>query len=346
MISIVGSAITAFVVSVFIFPILIKYSHKKKIWDEPSHRRINKRVIPSIGGVAIFFGFATSTLIWVDVLKWHDFKVILGILFITFILGLCDDLVHIKPSVKLLGQTIAGSLAFFLLDIRLSSFYGLMDGSFNPLVSYFITIFTIIILTNSFNLIDGIDGLAGTFASVALLFFGSWFLLVGDVNYSILCFSLAGAIVAFLIFNWEPSRILMGDTGALLIGMMLSITVIGFINRNSSLPSDADYKFNAPIAVSICVMIISIVDTVRVIIIRVSKGMSPLVADKRHIHHALVRVGLRHKQCVLLLAGIHLTFIAAALVFRPLPELPFLIGVVLFSTLLSGLLHYVVKSRI
>jgi UDP-GlcNAc:undecaprenyl-phosphate/decaprenyl-phosphate GlcNAc-1-phosphate transferase len=213
-------------------------------------------------------------------------------------------------------------------------------------VIYFVTIFTIIILTNSFNLIDGIDGLAGAFATVALSFFGGWFFLIGDLNYSILCFSLGGAIGAFLIFNWEPSRILMGDTGALLIGMMLSITVIAFINRNVTLPEGSAYKFNAPIAVAICVMIISIVDTVRVIVIRISKGISPLVADKRHIHHALVRIGLRHKQCVLLLAGIHLIFIAATLLFRTVPELPFLIGIVIFSTLLSGLLNQVVKSRI
>jgi len=346
MINLIGSIITALAVSVFIFPILIKYSRKNGIWDEPSHRRINKRVIPSIGGVAIFFGFFTSTLIWIDVVSWSDFKVILGVLFISFILGLCDDLVHIKPSIKLLGQAIGGSLAFFLIDVQLTSFYGLIDGSFNPLVSYFVTVFTIIILTNSFNLIDGIDGLAGTFASVALLFFGIWFFLIGDINYSILCFSLVGAILAFLIFNWEPSRIIMGDTGALLIGMMLSITTINFINRNFHLPANSSYKFSAPIAVSICILIVSIIDTVRIIIVRVSKGVSPLVADKRHIHHMLVRIGLKHQQCALLLAGIHLLFIAAAVVFQATPELPFLIGILLASTLLTALLNYAVKRRI
>jgi UDP-N-acetylmuramyl pentapeptide phosphotransferase/UDP-N-acetylglucosamine-1-phosphate transferase len=196
----------------------------------------------------------------------------------------------------------------------LDSTYGIFgDHHFPYLVSYGLTIFAIVIITNSFNLIDGIDGLAGVFSSVAITFYGIWFYLIGESNHATLCFSLVGAVLAFLIFNWEPSKIFMGDTGALLIGMLLSILTIHFINTNEALPADNSFKFSASVSTAISIIIIPLVDTVRIIIIRVSKGVSPLKADKRHIHHYLVRLGLSHRKAVLLLAAIHFVFILLAI---------------------------------
>jgi UDP-N-acetylmuramyl pentapeptide phosphotransferase/UDP-N-acetylglucosamine-1-phosphate transferase len=247
-------------------------------------------------------------------MNWQQFKVLHGILFISCVLGLCDDLVHIKPSVKILGQTVAGSLAFFLLDIKLHSFYGLFsDAPLNTLVSYLLTVFTIIIISNSFNLIDGIDGLAGSFATLALLSFAIWFYFVGDFNYCIVCCCLLGAIIAFLIFNWEPSKIFMGDTGALLIGMMLSILTIRFINSNYLLPIASPFRFASSVLTAVCVIIIPLMDTFRIILVRVSKGISPLTPDKRHIHHTLVRLGMSHGRAVLVISSVHAFFILGAL---------------------------------
>ena len=115
-----------------------------------------------------------------------------------------------------MGQIMAASLVIFLFDLRIKTFYGLFGIYELPdIVSYLITYLTIIVITNSFNLIDGLDGLAGTIAIVAFCAFGIWFFLVGDRIFSILAFSMLGAIFAFLIFNWEPSEVFMGDTGAL-----------------------------------------------------------------------------------------------------------------------------------
>jgi UDP-GlcNAc:undecaprenyl-phosphate GlcNAc-1-phosphate transferase len=316
MINLVGPLITSLAVSAFIFPILIKYSHKKKIWDELSHRRIHQRLTPSIGGVAIFIGFVTALLIWQD-LHWPELRTFLGILFIVFVLGLCDDLVHIKPVVKMGGQTVAGALAFFLLNTRITSFYGLIsDVSFAPWLSFFITLFVIIIITNSFNLIDGIDGLAGTFSGLCLLLFGIWFYLVGDLNFSIATFCMLGGVIGFLIFNWEPSKIFMGDTGALLIGMMLSILTIRFMNINFSLPGTSPIKFQSTVFTAVCFLIIPMLDTSRIIIIRVSKGISPLTPDKRHIHHTLVRSGLSHQAAVLVLAAVYIFALSIGFMLR------------------------------
>lgn len=252
-----------------------------------------------------------------DFLAWPELKSIIGILFLTFFLGLCDDLVHVKPYVKLLGQTIAGSLVFFLLDIKLDSSYGILgDFKIPALPSYFLTVFVIIIITNSFNLIDGIDGLAGAFSITCLIFYGIWFYLTGDSQFALLCFSLSGAVIAFLIFNWEPSKIFMGDTGALLIGMMLSILTIHFIQANVILPSESPFKFQSTISTALAVIILPVVDTLRIIIIRLYNGVSPLSADKRHIHHCMIRLGLSHQQSVLILVGLHLLFITLVILFK------------------------------
>jgi UDP-GlcNAc:undecaprenyl-phosphate GlcNAc-1-phosphate transferase len=262
-------------------------------------------------------------------------------------LGLCDDLVHIKPSVKILGQTIAGSLAFFLLDIRLHSFYGLFsDAPVNIGLSYLLTVFTIIIISNSFNLIDGIDGLAGIFASLALISFATWFYLVGDFNYSILCCCLLGAIIGFLIFNWEPSKIFMGDTGALLIGMMLSILTIRFINSNYLLPPTSTFKFTSSVLTAVCVIIIPLVDTVRIILIRVSKGISPLTPDKRHIHHTLVRLGMNHRKAVLVISSVHVFFILAALVLANFSDEIVGAFVVIAAVVFNLILNYFALNKI
>jgi UDP-N-acetylmuramyl pentapeptide phosphotransferase/UDP-N-acetylglucosamine-1-phosphate transferase len=167
-----------------------------------------------MGGIAIFIGFFISSLIWLDIQGLGYIKFILVALFVIFFIGVRDDLVPLKAMVKLIGQIMAASLLIFLFDLRIKTFYGLFGVHELPnIVSYATTYFTIIVITNSFNLIDGLDGLAGTIAIVALLAFGIWFYLVEDQIFSILSFAMLGGIFAFLIFNWEPSEVFMGDTG-------------------------------------------------------------------------------------------------------------------------------------
>src|SRR6185295_18533496 len=117
---------------------------------------------------------------------------------------------------------------------------------------------------NAYNLIDGLDGLAGTIGILGLSVFGMWFHLVGNSAIGLISMIFAGALIAFLFFNWEPSKIFMGDTGALMIGLILSFLAITFINTNYHLPADHDYKLRASISSAICVVIIPVFDTLRV----------------------------------------------------------------------------------
>ncbi len=342
-----AAAITSFVISFLIVPVIIKYSLRKNLVDIPGRRKIHKKLTPSMGGIAIFCGFFISTLIWLDFQSWGQIKFILVALFVIFFIGVRDDLVPLRAILKLVGQVMAASLLVILFNLRLHSFYGLFGVHELPdLVSYVITIFTIIVITNSFNLIDGLDGLAGTIASISLLAFGIWFFLVGDTIYAITSFTMLGAIFAFLIFNWEPSEVFMGDTGALVIGMMLAILTIHFINTNYELPSAADYKFRATVATAACFIMIPLVDTLRIVILRLLKRQSPFKPDKSHIHHAILRLGKSHSQTTIILGITQVFFIGMAIVLHKVYDKYMLLGVVIISIILSVTLDRLILKKL
>lgn len=342
-----AAAITSFVIAFLIVPVIIKYSLRKNLVDIPGRRKIHKKVTPSMGGIAIFIGFFISSLIWIDLQGWGYIKFILVALFVIFFIGVRDDLVPLRAIVKLVGQIMAATLVIFLFDLRIKTFYGLFGVYELPsIVSYLITYFTIIVITNSFNLIDGLDGLAGTIAIVALLSFGIWFFLVDDHIFSILAFAMLGSIFAFLIFNWEPSEVFMGDTGALVIGMMLAILAIHFINVNYSLPIMTPYKFTGSVGTAACIIIIPLVDTLRIVILRLSKRQSPFMPDKSHIHHAILRLGMSHSQTTLILAGVQMMFIALAIIFNQFGDVYVVSGLLILSFLLSFTLDRLIINRL
>lgn len=341
-----AAAVTAFVISFLIVPVVIKYSLRKNLVDVPGRRKIHKKVTPSLGGIAIFMGFFISTLIWIDIPHWKDIKFLLVPLFIVFFIGVRDDLVPLRAYVKLIGQIIAACFLIFLFDLRLTGLYGILTVHEVPLVvSYALTFITIIIITNSFNLIDGLDGLAGTISGISLLCFGIWFFLVGDIIFSILAFAMLGGIIAFLIFNWEPSEIFMGDTGALVIGMMLSIMAIHFINLNRSLPPEFPYNFRSSVAPAACIIIIPLIDTARIIILRLSKKKSPFTPDKSHVHHAIMRLGMTHSQSTIILAIVHVVYIGLAVLTYEWGENWVFLGLLFFSILLSVFLDQLILRR-
>jgi UDP-GlcNAc:undecaprenyl-phosphate GlcNAc-1-phosphate transferase len=342
-----AAAITSFVISFLIVPVIIKYSLKKNLLDIPGRRKIHKKVTPSMGGIAIFCGFFISALIWIDLTTWGQIKFILFALFVIFFIGVRDDLVPLRALYKLIGQILAAMLLIFLFGLRIDSLYGMFGINDLPDgVSYVLTIFTIIIITNSFNLIDGLDGLAGTIAIIALASFGTWFYLTGDTTFAVLSYTMLGAILAFLIFNWEPSEVFMGDTGALVIGMLLAILAIHFINVNYALPSNAPYKFLSSIGTAACFIIIPLVDTSRIIILRLFKRKSPFKPDKSHIHHAIMRLGKSHSLTTLILGGIHCFYIAMAIILRDLSERYILLAVFGLSIALSVTLDRLILKRL
>lgn len=342
-----AAAVTSFVICFLIIPVIIKYSLEKNLVDIPGRRKIHKKITPSMGGIAIFIGFVISALIWMEFSQWKEMRFILIALFIVFFIGVRDDLVPLRPFMKLLGQLMAAVVLIVLFDLRLKSLYGLLGIYDIPLiVSYAVTIFTIIVITNSFNLIDGLDGLGGTIASIALLAFGISFFLAGDTVFAILSFSMLGAVIAFLFFNWDPSEIFMGDTGALVIGMMLAILAIHFIDLQYNLPADTPYKFQAAISGAVCFIIIPLADTLRIFILRILRKQSPFTPDKSHIHHNLMRLGFSHGHSTMILGLAQIIFVVLVIPVRHFNDNYILLGIFVLCAGSSFILDRAIRNKV
>ena len=279
--------------------------------------------------------------------EWIHLKYFFVALAIMFITGLRDDILALNPVRKLIGQFLPVVVLVVFGNVSLNSFYGTFDALVFPTwVGWVITIFTIIILTNAYNLIDGLDGLAGSIGLVILLFFGCWFFIAGYPYFSIIAFAFSGSIVAFLIFNWQPSKIFMGDTGALAIGLVLSYLSIHFINLNYNLPENHPAHFQASIGTAVCALIIPIFDTLRVIILRLRKFQSPFHADKNHLHHQFLNLGFSHSKASLILGGLNIAFIILAWILRNKTDTLILPLVIFICLIINQILKIATKNYV
>lgn len=304
------AVVTAFLVGFLLTPIIIMILKKMQLMDTPGGRKIHNGFIPSMGGIGFVTATFLSVLSWLDSSNIVEIRFLLAAFGLMFFVGLRDDMVNMSALQKLAGQFIAAYLVVVMADIRLTGFYGFFGIYEIPLyVSYFISIFTILALTNSFNLIDGLDGLAGSISLVTFMFLGWWFMEAGLESYATFAFILVGAVASFLVYNWHPAKIFMGDTGSLSLGFALAVLTILFIDRNGTMQDFEGWKFNAPIATGVALLIIPIYDTTRIFIKRIMKGKSPMAPDKSHVHHFLLRMGMRHDEVTLTLVFVKLAFI-------------------------------------
>ena len=291
-------------------PPLIRVSVAKRLYDAPNERKVSKAVVPTLGGVAIFIGFILSTIIATDGYNFNELKYLIAAVILMFFLGLKDDLMDISAFKKLTVQIGTAFLLIVMGDFRFTNLQGAFGlYEINYAFSFAITMFTMIALINAFNLIDGIDGLASGISIVISSVFGTWFLLAGHPEYGIMCFSLAGSLIGFFLFNvfGKKNKIFMGDTGSLILGVVMVILVIKFneFNINQTLP----YAVHDAPVVSMGILIIPIIDTIRVFFIRISERRSPFSPDMNHIHHNFLKLGNSHVASTLFIVSINILFI-------------------------------------
>jgi UDP-N-acetylmuramyl pentapeptide phosphotransferase/UDP-N-acetylglucosamine-1-phosphate transferase len=315
----------SFVISFVSIPLIIRLARINKLYDAPGGRKIHEGNIPSFGGLAIFLGFVVAMMIWIPTYNFRSFTFLYGIgaLLILVILGLRDDIIPLKWWPKLFGQLIAAFVVIYFGDTRLTSMYGFFGiGEIPALVSYPLTILIILGIINSYNMIDGVNGLAASLGIIASLSFGTWFMLTGHNLMMVVAFALAGGLAAFLKFNLTPSKIFMGDTGSLFVGFLLSVMAIRFIEYNRVLPVEHAYHLQAASSLAIAIIFIPIFDTLRLIVLRLLSKRSPFSPDKNHIHHLLIRLGLTHGQTTLVLSAASLVIIGIVVLAQPLGNMP------------------------
>lgn len=309
----------AIAVAFIAIPSIMFVARERHLYDDlHSHRKEHDHGIPRLGGVAIFCSFTIVSLLFAKYNSQLPTNILLTACIVLFAVGLKDDLAGSGPATKFGMQFLVATMLVLLGNIRLTSLYGIFniqEISFS--FSVVLSIVTIMFVVNAFNLIDGIDGLAGTIGLIVCLTFALLFIHMGEIELATLAFSMVGAIVGFLFYNYSPAKIFMGDTGSLLIGLIAAVLAIKFIELNKFTPQNNPEFYSAP-ATAVAIIIIPLFDTFRVFILRALKGQSPFRADRNHIHHRILKLGLSHMQTTFALTLTNLLFIYIALEFRNL----------------------------
>jgi UDP-GlcNAc:undecaprenyl-phosphate GlcNAc-1-phosphate transferase len=300
----------SFSITFLAIPVIITVSDRKNLYDLPDERKIHQTPIPSLGGLGIFAGFVLACLTTLQFQLASEFQYFFAAAFVIFFLGLKDDILVISPIKKFIGQVMAAFLIIYKGGVQITSMHGFLGIHELPdMFSLLLTYFTVIVIVNSFNLIDGIDGLAGSLGLMATSILGFYFLKVNMPSYSILAFSLAGSLAAFLIFNFQPAKIFMGDTGSMLIGLICAILVVKFINV-ANLP-ETNFPLEAAPAIGFAILMMPLMDTLRVFAIRIYYRRSPFSPDRNHVHHLLLDKGFSHRAITTTLVLINICFVIA-----------------------------------
>ncbi len=296
MILLLSTSVFSFFASLVLTMLVRKFAIKKHICSKKNHRSIHKNATPLLGGVAIFGGVMISMYI-IFMFGGENLSRLLREMavflmggFLILLIGIYDDIKGANWYEKFAVQFLAGTIVV-LFGYKISAIVSPFGGSIAlGIFSVPATLLWIVFISNSLNLIDGLDGLAagiGFIAACLMVFISLWF---GNLASAFPAAILAAALAAFLIYNYNPAKIFLGDSGSLFLGFMLACFSINGTFRNST---------GVAMLIPIIVLGIPIVDTLLAFIRRLRKGVHPFVADKEHIHHRLLSLGLTHRQAVL-----------------------------------------------
>jgi UDP-GlcNAc:undecaprenyl-phosphate/decaprenyl-phosphate GlcNAc-1-phosphate transferase len=311
--------ILAFIVTFFLIPSIVEIARAKSLYAEPGDRKAHTQSTPTLGGLAIFTGLSLSLLIFFDFTFFPRFQYTIAGLMIIFFTGFKDDIIGITAYKKFFAQILAVMITTMFGKMLLTNLHGFL-GVFeiNYHISVIITLVAIVGIINCFNLMDGIDGLSSGLGILVSLTFGIWFYLVREYNWAMISVGLIGSLLAFFFFNvfGKKNKIFMGDTGSLILGFFLAIMAIQFNQVNITL--GGPWHIRAAPAVSIGILMVPFFDTLRVFTTRILHNKSPFSADKTHIHHYLLQLGLSHLQATLVLFFTNILFILISFLLKDL----------------------------
>jgi len=309
--------LSGFAITYFVIPSILEVAYKKQLFDVPDHRKVHVKPIPSLGGIGIFIGVIISVILFSYDSGYPYYKFLIAGYLVLFFMGLKDDLIIMRTRYKLIIQVLV-TIILVISGLRFENLHGVLG--FYELPYWFSVTFSLIFIigiTNAFNLIDGIDGLASGLGIINCMTFGCLLFIFEQYAFSSLAFAVAGSMLAFLRYNFNtyPNKIFMGDTGSLLLGLSISVLAISYVNIDPKVAAEG-FGFASPPIVALAIVIIPVFDTLRVMIVRILQGKSPFKPDKNHIHHTFLEAGLTHKTSSFVLYGINLLLISAVLFLR------------------------------
>jgi len=329
------SFIWAFLISIFAIPSIISVSHSKNLLDAPNNRNIHLNLTPRLGGLAIFAGFMSALTIFGSMEA--GIKNLLAGCLLLFFIGVKDDVASVSVFKKFFVQVLASGIIMFLADIRITDFQGFLGiYELNQGTSYAFTFLVVVGITNAINLIDGMDGLAGSILLIISITFGIYFYHL-DSPYSFVAFSLAGGMLGFLRYNIYKASIFMGDTGSLVGGFIVAVLAIQFIELKAD---------DAAPAMAVAILAIPVFDTLKVFAIRIFKGRSPFSPDKNHIHHQLLALGLSQPAVLAVIIALNLAVVLFVNYFKDLGTNSLLGTTAVFALVVSISLGLLQRKRL
>ncbi|MCZ4221828.1 MraY family glycosyltransferase [Pedobacter rhodius] len=339
-------AFIAYAIVVLSIPSVIYTSIKYNLFDKNDmYRKNHKHNISRLGGIAIVASFTITTLLFSTLIKFEEANFLITSCIILAALGLKDDVYGSNTSTKFILQLLVAVILVFFGGFRLTSLYGVLGIGDMPLFwSGIFSVILIIFLNNAFNLIDGIDGLAGTKGILVNLIFGVFFALMNQLPYAFIAFSLTGAIAGFLKHNWYPAKIFMGDTGALIIGLVTAALAVKFIELNKFSSGVTPFVYSAP-AIAVSILIVPVFDSLRVFTVRVFNRNSPFKGDRNHIHHRLERLGLKPPLIILTTSCLNVCLIAICILMQNLGNFFLIFLIIGICVLFDLMLIYKLRKK-
>jgi UDP-GlcNAc:undecaprenyl-phosphate GlcNAc-1-phosphate transferase len=314
------------IVTIALMPYAKELAYRLQAVDHPNHRKVHEHIMPKCGGMAMAVGAMTPVFLWAPMSPFVKGLMIGTLIIVLF--GVADDIKDLSPYTKLLGQLMAALVAILVGGIKISDL-----GAFLPaglVVSDWaampLTIFVIVGVTNATNLSDGLDGLAGGIALLIFLCIG--YLGISNQDWVVAMVSIAtgGAVFGFLRFNTHPAKLFMGDAGSQLLGFVAILLSIKLTQQTAQLS----------VILPLIILGLPILDTLTVMIRRLTKGRSPFAADRNHFHHQLIEIGLYHTEAVLTIYFTQSLLILFAIVCHQFNDWILLTAYICFAGLVVG----------
>ena len=302
--------------------------------------------VPTLGGLAIFGGILIPLSLFSSISVFPQLPYLTAGILILFFIGIKDDILIIAPWWKLLGQIIVALAISIPGELRIDDPGVFINaGSAGTAFEILVTVLFIVVIINSFNLIDGIDGLASGIGLMASVLFGIVFYQYGLNAWTLIAAVSVGSLTGFAWYNVfsRKNKIYMGDTGSLIIGFVLALMAIKFLNMENRQLLNCQIK--TPMAFVFAILIVPLFDTMRIIILRLIQGSSPFRADRQHIHYRLVDAGLTHLQSTATLLAVSLLMILLSFVLKGLGDIPVILVLLVLTTALSFIPAYILKKK-
>lgn len=344
-----ASVLVSCIVSMYSVRKVLFITTRNEIYDTPDEtRKIKGAKIPSLGGIGIFTGFMVVSAFYMydGIANW---RYVIASIVILFFTGIYDDLANMRPSKKLLAQLLSSGITMYFADVQSAALLQIIGLDIPQWLYLGILTFGCAFFINAFNFIDGIDALACVLAIMYTTTLGFMFVGLHATAAACICFSLTGATAGLLYYNRSPAKIYMGDTGSMLLGFMIFVLSVLLLKLYTGAAIGQLHQFvptySGAAIIVLALLTFPVFDALRVFVYRASKGKSPLVADRAHMHYYLIDAGFTHPQSVAIIAAINVLLLALAFAIKGWPIAPAFAALLLFAATSMAVVYGIRRQR-